>query len=81
MGAEDGGILEIASRNGVNIPDIVRRLGRDGCEEGYLDPKEGWEIINYASAAAFEEVLYCDDQARKALDRIEEVFPGKVESL
>ena len=42
-----GGILEAAIKFGVDVPDLVNSLGKDGCEEGDLDTRKGWEVINY----------------------------------
>ena len=68
--SDRGGMLEVADKYGVNVPSIVRRLGVDGCGDGYLSPEDGWEIINYVSTAAFEEVLACNSDSTASLEQI-----------
>ena len=68
--SDRGGMLEVADQYGINVPSIVRRLGVDGCGEGYLSPEKGWEIINYVSTAAFEETLKCNTTATESLESI-----------
>ena len=74
--SDKGGMLEVADKYGVPVPSIVRRLGVDGCGDGYLSPEAGWEIINYVSTAAFEETLACSSQSPTSFDQL----PAHIES-
>jgi dienelactone hydrolase len=75
IGRERGGMLEIAVAAGINVPGVVRRLARDGCEARNLPPRRGLEIIGYASTAALEESLQCDAGATAALASIRATYP------
>ncbi|KNC82433.1 hypothetical protein SARC_05283 [Sphaeroforma arctica JP610] len=78
IGADDGGIVEIAFSVGLPIPDVLlnqfARLGTDGCDPGQLAPQKGWDIVNYASSAVMEEALMCDLKAVEALRNITDTF-------
>ncbi|NRA63932.1 MAG: hypothetical protein HRU19_05580 [Pseudobacteriovorax sp.] len=78
LGAENGGILAIAIKNGVRVPSIVERLGYDGCAPDFLPPQETWEIINYATTAVLEDVLYCSETSAPALKALPSVFGDEV---
>jgi hypothetical protein len=43
-----------------------------------LIPEEGWEIINYASTAVFEETLQCSNTSTDSIQLIESMYPGKI---
>lgn len=52
-------LLEIALNNRVCGANLAG--GLFDCSDSYLPGPRGWEIINYATTAAFEEILYCRD--------------------
>jgi hypothetical protein len=74
IGRDQGGILDIAVKNGVEVNMLIQRLAKDGCEEGQLDPAKGWDIINYATSAVLEEALACGT-GTSTLSMIQSVFP------
>ncbi|MEM6297020.1 MAG: hypothetical protein AAGA54_37490 [Myxococcota bacterium] len=51
------------------------------CGDRLLDDEVGWAITEYATAAAFEEVLHCSPAATEALDAIQVAHPDVVEFL
>lgn len=71
---DQGGIIQVAEDNGVKVPYILKTLGRDGCGSTQLPPQTGWEIINYASTAAFEEKLQCKPESSDYLLQIKSRF-------
>ena len=60
LGSEFGGVIPLVESYGIEVPGLFLTLGTDGCGEEFLDPETGWDIINYASTIAFEEVLQCN---------------------
>jgi len=73
---EQGGIIQVAENNGVFVPYLLKTLGRDGCGPTQLQAAEGWEIINYATTAAFEEKLKCNPESAGYLSAIQARFPA-----
>jgi len=63
IGRDQGGILAIAKRNGVNVLDLVARLAQDGCMAGQLPAERGWVVVNHATTAVLEETLTCSTTA------------------
>merc|ERR1712183_1104970 len=64
IGEDAGGVVKIAIDHGIEVAKMFRGLGEDGCSylnkprgTHYLKPRCGWQFVNYASSAAFEEVL------------------------
>jgi dienelactone hydrolase len=82
IGASAGGLVEIAEAHGIRAASLFRSLGQDGCaflnkQAGprYLEPACGWQFVNFASAAALEETLRCDNRMAAQLSRIKTVMP------
>ena len=75
LGADQGGILAIAQKYGVAVPDIVAQLAVDGCGPTQLAPEKGWAIVNASTAAALEETLTCSPGAAAALAATKATFP------
>ncbi len=67
LGADRGGILQIAIDNGIDVNQLIASLATDGCTDDDLAPELGWKIINEATAAVFEETLHCDSSRADAL--------------
>jgi hypothetical protein len=67
LGADQGGILQIALDYGVEVPEFLIPLAQDGCGDGFLDPAIGFTITNAATAAALQETLHCDARGAAAL--------------
>merc|ERR1712039_935960 len=77
IGEEAGGVVQIAIDHGIGLARWFRSLGEDGCSylndvrgTRFLDPPCGWHFVNYATSAAFEEVLRCDSSMRVRLTMI-----------
>lgn len=60
IGRDQGGILQIALDSGVNVPQLVGTLAKDGCKPGQLPAEDGWKIINFATTGVLEELLQCN---------------------
>jgi hypothetical protein len=82
IGASSGGILAAAQKAGVMFDplflSIVEPLSSDGCQEGSLPAQEGWDAINYATAAALEETLLCIPDRSAQLAMLMMHFPEAV---
>lgn len=63
---------------GIDLSSL-ERVANDGCGPAYLNQEDGWEIINYATTAAFEETLMCSDAATQSLANIENAFGNNVD--
>lgn len=82
IGEDAGGIVQIAKDHGIQAAALFAGLGNDGCsfqnkDKGthFLEPECGWQFTNYASAAAFEEVLRCDTSMGAKLAAIKLAMP------
>ncbi len=81
IGEDEGGIIQAAKNAGVRFNPLfegmISPLASDGCGPNSLPAEKGWEIINYATSAAFEEILMCiperGEQLSTIQDRYEEV--------
>lgn len=65
IGRERGGVLQIAIDAGIDVPEILQVLGRDGCEpeDGDLPPEDGWPVMNHYATAHLIETLGVRPQA------------------
>jgi dienelactone hydrolase len=82
IGESAGGIVKIAEDHGIEVAKAFESLGQNGCAylnpiEGtaFLEPKCGWQVVNYASSAAFEEKLRCDAGMIQALSNMKTAMP------
>ena len=80
IGADRGGILQIALDHGMDVPAIVNNLGRDGCGDRYLPIEDGFAIINYASTIVLEETLQCSPGIAARWDGLQNL-PGLEDAL
>lgn len=72
-------LLEIAEETGVCGAAAAGFLFQ--CSDELLPVETGWAIVEYATAAAFEETLHCSPVGTANLDAIQEVHPDVAESL
>src|SRR5690606_34562642 len=59
-------LIEAAQEYEITNANLATMLW-DGCEDGQLPQAEATEIVNFASAAALEEVLLCSETAAAEL--------------
>lgn len=57
IGADRGGVLQIAIDAGIEVPEILRVLGNDGCTEDDLPIEQGWPVVNHYTTAFLMEAL------------------------
>jgi fermentation-respiration switch protein FrsA (DUF1100 family) len=74
IGADQGGLLQIAIDHGIDVNPLIAKLATDGCKEGQLPYEKGWAIVNAASAAALEETLMCRGNSATALEGLKARF-------
>lgn len=74
IGADQGGLLQIAEGHGVTVPALVATLGKDGCNPGQLPPEKAWPIVNHATSAALEETLACGASSKAKLAGIQAAY-------
>lgn len=48
---EEGGLLPLARKYDVPVPELFEALATDGCEPGDLRPAQAWPVINHYSTA------------------------------
>lgn len=78
IGDTKGGIVQIATDAGIRAAAAFKFLAEDGCEylneaavgPQFVAPECGVLATNYATSAAMEEVLRCDDSMSDALSNI-----------
>eukprot|EP00756_Hemistasia_phaeocysticola_P019673 Hpha_TRINITY_DN15677_c5_g1::TRINITY_DN15677_c5_g1_i1::g.100025::m.100025 len=82
IGEDAGGVVKIAENAGIWVAKGFEGLGMNGCAyqnptkgTDFLAPECGWQFTNYASTAAFEEVLRCDTDMASALTNIKSAIP------
>jgi len=66
-------LMEIALEHEVANAELFEQLW-DGCEPDQIDPQLGWEITNFATSAALESALHCNDADSNFAD-IQTRFP------
>jgi pimeloyl-ACP methyl ester carboxylesterase len=83
IGADQGGILEIARDHGIEIDDLVIQLASDGCQDEAMDPESAWPIINhYVTAHVFDAVGGAPPDLQSGLDdSSRDCFDGAVSTL
>lgn len=64
IGEEEGGIIAIANRAGLPVPENIARLGTDGCQEGALPAREGWQVVKHSVISVVREAFGIDADAR-----------------
>lgn len=69
--------VELREQFGLEFPEAMNRLISDGCGPEFLNTENGWEMINYVSTAAFEEILMCSDSSADALSKFSEMYDGE----
>jgi len=62
---------------GVDLSSL-ETVANDGCGSGYINQELGWEIVNYASTAVFEEVLQCNKTSVSSINAITGKYSGVV---
>lgn len=81
IGASSGGLLAVAVKYDVNGASTLASLANDGCpwqmNANYtaIRPEQGWAIVDYATSAAFEEVLMCNAAMGAKLTAIKTPYP------
>jgi dienelactone hydrolase len=69
-------LIGLAKQLGIGIPDSLLELGRNGCEAGALDPKQGWRIVQHFTVAELRSALGVDQVPVGLGPGIAEAFPG-----
>ena len=59
LGADKGGLVEIATQYGVTGASFASFLW-DGCDEGQLPFEAARDIVNYSTTIVLKETLHCD---------------------
>jgi len=84
IGESAGGVVKIAEDHGIWVAKGFEGLGMNGCAyqnptkgTNFLQPECGWQFTNYATTAAFEEVLRCDTNMATALHNIKTAIPAE----
>ena len=62
IGADKGGLLEIAGQVGIEVPEDLGRLFLDGCEEGYPPATDVWPATRHLVTAHLRDVWGVDEE-------------------
>jgi len=76
IGADKGGILQIAQNHGITVNPLIATLAQDGCKTGQLAPDGGWHIVDFASSGVLEETLQCSMTSAAQLAGIATAVPN-----
>lgn len=76
LGKDQGGILQIAARNGIELSATVLRLGSDGCNPPDLDPVAAWPVINNFTTAQLSNTFGLNPDGVGLGDGVQNRFPG-----
>lgn len=68
---------ELQRQYGLEIPEAMENLLADGCGTGYISPEAGWDMIKYASTAAYEETLKCSKGSADKLRAFRDVYGSR----
>ena len=79
VGAEKGGLLQVAELLHFPVSDDLRRLASDGCEPPSLPPTKAWPAIRQTVVAHLRHVFRFD-RSTKGLRGLKAAYPGVVES-
>jgi len=79
LGAENGGLLEIAQDAGVSNANFASFIW-DGCDEGQIDPVLGNAIVAHVTTAVLESVLQCTGPIDSDIYELKSRYP-EVEEL
>ncbi len=69
-------VIGVARDMGIPIPDRLLELGRNGCEEGDLDPRIGWAVTQHFTVAFLRDAFGIDAEPVGLGDGIGEAFDG-----
>ncbi len=64
-----------SDESGVDM-GLMTIVANDGCGPDYIPEELGWEIVNYASTAVFEETLRCSKTAAREMNLINSRYEG-----
>ena len=76
IGADKGGILQIAEDHGIMVNPLIAALAQDGCKPGQLAPDLGWHVVNFATSAVLEETLQCSQSSAAQIAGIANAVPN-----
>lgn len=62
IGRDLGGLAGLIDEVGLDLPDNLTRLAKDGCEEGDLDPLDAFPAIDHLSVAFLRSTLGIDSE-------------------
>jgi dienelactone hydrolase len=75
IGENGGGIIAIALEAGLPLSDNLIRLGTDGCQEGAIEPEEGWPLINHFVTAQLRWAFGFDEEPVGLSQDVADDFP------
>ena len=75
IGAEGGGVVQIALDAGLPVPERLQVLGTDGCQPEALDAEAGWAVIQHFVTAQMRHAFGIDDEPVGLSAEVVEEFP------
>ncbi len=77
IGKDQGGLLAIAAKVGITVPDTVAGLFNDGCDEagGYPAVQQVWEVPRHFIVAQLRDVFGIDPEPVGLGPAIADAFP------
>ena len=74
IGADQGGILQIAVDAGIEVNPLLLQLGNDGCRDTDLPVEDAWPIIHHYSVAHLRHSFGLDDEPTGLDEEVPECF-------
>ncbi|MEM9727372.1 MAG: hypothetical protein AAF997_02220 [Myxococcota bacterium] len=62
IGANGGGVIQLAMDGGIELSEGLIRLGTDGCQDEAVSPADGWIPVNHFITAFFRDAFGLDDE-------------------
>ena len=60
IGADGGGVIQLAMDGGLDLPEGLIRLGTDGCQAEAVSPADGWIPVRHFVTAFFRDAFGFD---------------------
>lgn len=79
IGRDLGGLVAMAVSYGVAVPEFLEVLGSDGCQEGALDPWDGWPVVGHYTVAHLRLALGLDPEPTGLDDITAACFGSRLE--
>ncbi|MEM7436037.1 MAG: hypothetical protein AAF436_12850 [Myxococcota bacterium] len=75
IGADGGGVIQLAFDGGLDLPDSLVRLGTDGCQAEAVSPADGWIPVRHFLTAFFLDAFSITSEPIGLSQSVEDEIP------